>query len=348
VSQSKTTGDAPGITARVDAWLDANTGLAAPCSFELIAGGRSNLTYRVTDREGTTAVLRRPPLGELLPSAHDMGREHRIIAALHGSAVPVAEPLGFCEDESVAGAPFYVMAHVPGTVIRNEQIALTALDEAGRARVSDSLVEVLAELHRVDPDAVGLGDLGKREDYVARQLGRWSRQWEASRTRELPLVDDVHRRLVERIPVQQTSSIAHGDYRLDNLMIGPDATVAAVFDWELGTLGDPLADLAALLTYWGRPDDEFLALPGTPTVVEGFPDRPELAARYGATSDLDLEPLPYYVAFAHWRLACILEGVYARFRSGAMGQEDEDLEGYADRVGALAARADDILRGGAW
>ena len=341
-------GGAPGITSDVDVWLAANTELRPPCRYELISGGRSNLTFRVTDSNGSRAVLRRPPLGELLPSAHDMGREHRIIAALHGSTVPVAEPLGFCADPEVAGAPFYVMAEVEGTVVRDETVARDALDASDRVEVTESLVDVLADLHRIDPDAVGLGDLGKREDYVARQLSRWSRQWAASRTRELPLVDDVHRRLTECIPEQQAAAITHGDYRLDNLMIGPDATVAAVFDWELCTLGDPLADLASLVTYWGRPDDEFVALPGTPTVVEGFPERPALVERYGSTSTLDLEPLPYYVAFANWRLACILEGVYARYRSGAMGVDGEDGTGYGERVGALAARADAILEGAAW
>lgn len=307
----------------MDAWLTASiAGLAAPFSYEPIAGGHSNLTFLVTDAEGRRVVLRRPPLSHALASAHDMGREHRIIAALADTAVPVAPALGLCTDTEVNGAPFYVMGFVDGHVVRDVDTARRVLDLGARDAAGDSLVATLAAIHSVDPAAVGLGDLGRHEGYIARQLKRWHGQWHASKTRELAAIDEVHAALSARIPEQGPAAIVHGDYRLDNCIVDDHGHVVAVLDWELCTLGDPMADLGLLMVYWTGPGDEPSANAFAATRVEGFPDRAEIARRYAAVSGRDVSMLDYYVAFAFWKLACIIEGVYARYLAGAMGASD--------------------------
>ena len=311
--------------------------VAPPLTFDLIAGGRSNLTYRVTDTADHAWVLRRPPLGQVLATAHDMGREHRIIDALAPTDVPVAPVVGLCTDEAVIGAPFYVMGFVEGLVARNADAA-KHLDVAARGRASEQLADVLARIHAVDPDAVGLGDLGRKEGYIERQLKRWYGQWESSRTRDLPVVDEVHDALAARVPEQGPAAIVHGDYRLDNCMLRPDGTIAAVLDWELCTLGDPLADVGLLLVYWTDRHESQPALMEPTTTLDGFPSKHELVARYAATSGRDIGDVDYYVAFGYWKLACILEGVYARYRGGVMG-ETSGYEGFAVQVEMLASRA---------
>jgi aminoglycoside phosphotransferase (APT) family kinase protein len=324
--------------ARVTAWFQAHAPeVTPPLSFELIAGGRSNLTYRVTDAAGHAWVLRRPPLGQVLATAHDMGREHRIISALAATDVPVAPVVGLCEDEAVNGAPFYVMGFVDGLVAR-DAAAAQALDVDARARAGDQIPDVLARIHAVDPDAVGLGDLGRREGYVERQLKRWYGQWQKSKTRDLPVVDEVHDALAARVPEQGPAAIVHGDYRLDNCLLAPDGTIAAVLDWELCTLGDPLADVGLLLVYWTEPGDRHPALLDASTTLEGFPTRAAVIERYAAASGRDVSDVDYYVAFGYWKLACILEGVYARYRGGVMG-ESSGFEGFARQVEILADAA---------
>jgi aminoglycoside phosphotransferase (APT) family kinase protein len=324
--------------ARVTAWFEAHApDVAPPLTFELIAGGRSNLTYRVTDTAGHAWVLRRPPLGQVLATAHDMGREHRIIAALAATDVPVAPVVGLCEDDAVTGAPFYVMGFVDGLVAR-DAAAAQALDVDARARAGDQIPDVLARIHAVDPDAVGLGDLGRREGYVERQLKRWYGQWQKSKTRDLPVVDEVHDALAARVPEQGPAAIVHGDYRLDNCLLAPDGTIAAVLDWELCTLGDPLADVGLLLVYWTEPGDPHPALLDASTTLEGFPPRAAVIERYAAASGRDVSDVDYFVAFGYWKLACILEGVYARYRGGVMG-ESSGFEGFAHQVEILAEAA---------
>ena len=222
----------------------------AAAAFERIAGGLSNLTYRVSDASGRRWALRRPPLGKTLGSAHDMAREHRVLSALAPTEVPVPPLVGLCEDESVTGAPFYAMEFVDGPVLRGVAEAEVFPDEGDRRAIGFRVAETLASIHAVDPDAVGLGDLGRKEDYVARQLRRWQGQWEKSKTRELETVDRVHERLAERIPEQGPATLVHGDYRLDNMILTATGEVAAVVDWELCTLGDPLADVGTLMAYW--------------------------------------------------------------------------------------------------
>jgi len=330
--------------AKVTAWFEANApGATPPLSFALIAGGRSNLTFRVDDAAGHAWVLRRPPLGHVLATAHDMSREHRIISALAPTDVPVPGVVGLCEDVEVNGAPFYVMDFAEGAVLRNRAEG-EALDVAARKHAGDQIADVLARIHAVDVDAVGLGDLGRKEAYLERQLKRWHRQWEQSKTRELPVVDEVHAILAARQPKQGPAAIVHGDYRLDNCLVGPDGSITAVLDWELCTLGDPLADVGLLLVYWSEPGDNGAALGDSATLLDGFPSRAELKAAYATASGRDLGEIDYYMAFGYWKLACILEGVYARYRAGVMGKSD-GFEPFAGQVEVLAQAARNTIEG---
>ena len=322
-------------------WLTANVpGTRAPFALELIAGGRSNLTYLVTDGAGRRMVLRRPPLGHVLQSAHDMGREHRIIQALTPTAVPVPPALGLCEDVTVLGAPFYVMDFVDGVILRDEAAVAAAFPEDRRGAVSDALVDCLADLHALDPDAVGLGELGRKDDYVGRQLRRWKRQFDAARTREVHAIEEAHRRLAAAVPPQRRTGIVHGDYRLDNCMVAADGAIAAVLDWELCTLGDPLADLGLLLVYWARPgDDGPELLTGLSTSMPGFRERSEVVDRYVAATGADVSDVDYFVALGYWKLACIFEGIYARYAAGVMGDDGASADLYADQAVELGKAA---------
>jgi aminoglycoside phosphotransferase (APT) family kinase protein len=329
----------------VEAWFTANiAGARPPLRFERISGGRSNLTYAVADAGGRRWALRRPPLGKRLASAHDMGREHRIISALQSTEVPVPPVAGFCEDESVNDAPFYVMEFVEGPILRTRQETEATFDEEARRAIGERVVDTLVAIHAVDPDAVGLGELGRKEDYVARQLHRWQGQWEKSRTRELPLVDDVHRRLAARIPDQGPATIVHGDYRLDNMILTGKGEVAAVVDWELCTLGDPLADVGLLIVYWAEPGDDLLPLLDPPTTAPGFPSRDELKRLYSERSGRDLSQIAFYEALGYWKLAVILEGVFSRYAAGQYGEPEEGYEEFGRVVGRLAEAADEAER----
>lgn len=305
--------------ARVTSWLVANVaGAVAPFSFSLIAGGRSNLTYKVTGSDGGQFVLRRPPLGHVLATAHDMGREHRIISAVGLTQVPVAKAVGLCTDSDVNGAPFYVMDFVEGVVLDSPETGMT-IDLAARTNASHSLIDTLVELHAVEPDTIGLGDLGKREGYLERQLRRWSTQWANSKTRELPVVEELHRRLASKVPAQIYTGIAHGDYRLGNCLVDPTTgSVKAVLDWELCTLGDLLADIGYLLVYWSDEGNP-LRRENDPSGSPGYLSRAQILARYSERSGRDLSNIGYYEAFSCWRLACIAEGVLNRYKAGVMG-----------------------------
>jgi aminoglycoside phosphotransferase (APT) family kinase protein len=332
--------------ARVVPWLEAHVpGVTPPVDFTLIAGGHSNLTYRLDDAGGHAFVLRRPPLAQVLATAHDMGREHRIISALGPTAVPVPVALGYCEDPAVNGVPFYVMGFVPGHVLRDADSAEKLLDPPARRRAGERIVDVLADIHAVDPDAVGLGELGRREGYIGRQLRRWYGQFQASKTREVPLIDAVHARLQAAVPDQGPATIVHGDYRLDNCLVDDGGSVAAVLDGELCTLGDPLADVGLLTVYWTDPGDDTAALLASPTTVDGFPRRRELLERYAERSGRDLSNIGFYTAFGYWKLACIIEGVYARYRGGAMGRDATGFEAFGEQVLRLAERAERALGG---
>jgi aminoglycoside phosphotransferase (APT) family kinase protein len=289
-------------------------------------------------------VLRRPPLSHALASAHDMGREHRIISALHHSQVPVAPALGLCTDLEVNDAPFYVMSFVDGLIIRDNETAKRDLNEATRLHASNSLIDTMAKIHQVVPSEVGLGELGRHEGYIERQLKRWYGQWNASKTRELPAIDRVHDELLKRIPEQGPATIVHGDYRLDNCMIDTQGNIAAVLDWELCTLGDPMADLGLLMVYWTGPDDDAGANNFATTTAPGFLNRQQLAERYAHASGRDISHLDFYVSFAYWKLACIIEGVYARYISGAMGEHDpQAFDAFKTQVETAAEKAEQLL-----
>jgi aminoglycoside phosphotransferase (APT) family kinase protein len=329
----------PGIdrTALDAWWRDHTPAVDPPLAFSRIEGGLSNLTYDVADQRGRRWVLRRPPLHGVIQSAHDMAREHRIMVALADSDVPVPPVVGHESDATVTGAEFYVMDFVDGPVYRSAAQVEAETTTDHRATISRSLVDTLAILHAVDPDVVGLGDLGRREDWCARQLRRWRRQWEHTVTGPSPAFDEVHARLTADIPSQQGFGIVHGDYRLDNVIFTPAGDVAAVVDWELCTLGDPLGDLGILCAYWADPDDEIRSLPQAATHLPGFLTRAELIDRYAERSGRDLGHVGFYVALAFWRLAAILQGVYARFRSGAYGDVSS-----AD-VASMPTRIDHLL-----
>jgi aminoglycoside phosphotransferase (APT) family kinase protein len=325
-----------------DWFLGADIEFAEPLSPTLITGGRSNLTYRVVDSRGKIFVLRRPPKGEVLQSAHDMSREFRVLQALAPTRLPVPAPLRLCTDDAVLGAHFYVMTFVPGAVIANDDDG-ASYAPAARARASCNLIDALAEIHQVDVDAVGLGSLGRKDNYSARQLRRWLRQFHASTSREVPMIDTVHDRLVASMPPQRYTGLVHGDFRPGNVLLSSEGRVQAVLDWELATLGDTLADLGWMIATWREPGEAELF--ESPSGHKGWLTRAELIARYEARTGRDLTDLWWYQAFALWRLACIFEGVYTRYRSGVMGTDGADVEAQGDLVLRLAAAASDALDG---
>ena len=333
-------------SANVNAWLAAHVpALALPVDYELIAGGHSNLTYSARDAAGRCYVLRRPPLGHVLESAHDMGREYRVVHALRDSGVPVAPTHGLCLDVAVNSAPFFVMDFVAGLVPHDDQAA-AQMPAAARVALSTDVADVLARLHKLDPDAVGLGSLGRKENYVARQLKRWAQQWEQTRTEPVAAMEDAFRLLSERMPAQLGASIVHGDYRLGNFIVA-GGKIQAVLDWELCTLGDPLADLGYLLNTWMAPEERRGdAEDSMPTTAGGFSSREALVARYAELTGFDLQHIDYYRAFQQWRLAAIRQGVYKRYLVGAMGSaRDFDLDGYKQIIERKAQIAVALLGG---
>jgi len=318
----------------------------APLELERVRGGHSNETFYVTRGAGRW-VLRRPPLGPLLPTAHDVGREYRVLSALTNTAVPVPRPVLFCDDTAVIGAPFYLMERVPGVVIRAALPPAFAADEGARRGLGEALIDALAELHAVDWQAVGLDDFGKPLGYLERQLRRWTGQLDASRTRPLPDLDAVTAWLQANLPESPPATIVHGDYRLDNLMYAPEppARVLAIVDWEMATIGDPLADLGYLLSFWREPDDPEFNLDGAwnITAQPGFPTRAELVARYAERTGRRMTHVSFYVALAIWKLAILLEGSYKRHLAGTT---DDPFFATLDRgIPMLARRALAVCRG---
>jgi aminoglycoside phosphotransferase (APT) family kinase protein len=324
----------PGIdVAAVGAWLGEHVnGLEPPFVFTRIGDGQSNLTFRVEDTQRRSVVVRRPPLGEILASAHDVVREHRILTALHPVAFPVPRTLGVCEDSSITGAPFYAMEHCDG-------IAAEGLERASRAAAGRQIAGTLAELHSIDLDGIGLGDFRRPESLISRQLRRWRRQWEASKTRELDDVEDVAGWLEARMPEERETVLLHGDYHLHNFVFAPDGRLRAVLDWELSTAGDPLADVGQMVAYWNelRSLEGFFRKPVA--AAEGFPDAAALADLYAEAAGRDLSELAYWVAFAYWKIAIIVEGVYRRWLNDP--QNGSDAGSLAPAVVRLAALARD-------
>jgi aminoglycoside phosphotransferase (APT) family kinase protein len=303
----------------------------APLDAHLIAGGRSNLTYVITD--GTHEwVLRRPPLGHVVETAHDMRREFRVLSGLHDTDVPVPEVFAFSDDDSLVGSPFYVMERVHGRILRTTA-EMAVLSPAEATACSEQLVDVLAALHTVDADAVGLGDFGRPDGFLARNVARWGKQWQANKTQDRPALDELTRRLPAAVPPSGPPAIVHGDYRLDNTMLALDdpGRIVAVLDWEMSTLGDPLTDLGLFLVYWGGGEQLAVLTPQGVADLPGFLTGDEIIARYRAQSGRSVEHLDFYVIFAMYKLAIIVEGIHARFLMGkTLG------DGFAD-MGAMVA-----------
>lgn len=328
-----TTSDPPGISAgAVSDWIAERVpGVRSPLSFTAVGNGRSNLTYLAEDENGGAVIVRRPPLGDALESAHDVAREHRVLSALHPLGQPVPRPLALCEDRGTTGAPFCVMERVDGALVDTTEAA-EAVDREARVRAGRSIPETLARLHEVDLERSGLGKMARSEDHAGRQLRRWSRQWEASRTRDLPLVDELGDRLREAVPSQPETTIVHGDFTTNNLLMAPDGEVAAILDWELWTLGDPIADLAWLGIWW-PPDADRAPLGGEPpSAVDGAPAAAAVMATYTERSGRELDRLGFWTALSYWKLVIILEGVFRRWR--------EDPANGGESAGEILPRAD--------
>jgi aminoglycoside phosphotransferase (APT) family kinase protein len=330
---------------RLTEWLTSQVpGTCPPFTSTVLAGGNSNVTVLLADSAGQRTVLRRPPAGTSLDTAHDVVREARILSALASAGTPVPGVVAMCQDAAVIGAPFFVMQYLDGIHCHGTRDAYS-LDPAVRRAAGENLAGALAELHRLDIDAIGLGDLGRRGDYIARQLRRWQRQVDADRQRPTPDIDVAHAILSQRVPPQRRTSVVHGDIRLDNCILDHVGRVIGVVDWEICALGDPLADLGVLLAYWAEPGDEVIALNDPPTLVPGFPGRAELAAAYltasGLSEDTDVD---FYVAFAWWKLACIIEGVWAR-AARKHQRLARPLDSYARQALSVAAHARHLADG---
>jgi aminoglycoside phosphotransferase (APT) family kinase protein len=362
----------PGIPspARLEGWLNDTVGgePSELVGIQLIAGGRSNLTYRLTVAgagRSRPLVLRRPPLGHVLPTAHDMGREYRVLSGLSGTQVPVARPVAFCADTEVIGAPFYLMEYVPGAVLRTRQDT-AGLTEVQARELSEDLADMLAAIHGVDIEAAGLSGLGRGTGYLRRQLDRWQRQWELSVTRDVPGYGELVARLTDRLPAEGEATLVHGDFRLDNVLVtvAQRPRITAVVDWEMATIGDPLADLGLTLVYWTDPGEESWLnpaaedpntpatdpnTPATPargvstdaTASPGFLSRAEFAAGYAERTGRDISRIGYYVAFGYFKLAVVLEGINARYLQHQTVGEGFDQDGLA--VPTLVARAHEVL-----
>ncbi|WP_375000636.1 phosphotransferase family protein [Aeromicrobium sp. CTD01-1L150] len=322
-------------------WLDHHlpeqTGGALTA--RLIAGGRSNPTYELSD--GTREwILRRPPHGHVLPTAHDMRREHRVLDALAGTAVPVPGVVGPSADADVIGVPFYVMDKLPGITLRTRADAARLSPERRRS-LAHTMVDALAVLHEVDPAEVGLGDFGRPAGYLDRQLDRWRRQWEASATSPRPEVDELLHRLARHRPTTRRSGIVHGDFKLDNIMVDVDGSrILGVLDWEMSTLGDTDADLGTLCSFWDEPGEPEHPITAGSTAIQGFPSREELVERYAFVRGIDVPDISWYRAFADVKTAVILEGIHARHRSGLT--VGEGFDGVGEMVGTLLDRALDL------
>jgi aminoglycoside phosphotransferase (APT) family kinase protein len=336
----------PGIDVeRVTRWLVEHVPpLEPPLEFARVGAGQSPPPFRVAPAAGRLIVVRRPPLGELLASAHDVAREHRILAALAPAGVRAPRPLALCTDLDVTGAPFYAMEHVDGLVLSHvataERLAPEARSAAGRG-----LATALAEFHALDVEAIGLGGLKRPESLVSRQLRRWKRQWDASKTRELPVVDDLAERFAERLPEERETVLVHGDYHLGNALVDLDGRVRAVLDWELCSVGDPMADVGGMIAYWNELGAGTGGEPGVfrelVTLLPGVPTSAELLEEYARASGRDVGGIGFWVAFAYWKIAIIVEGVYRRWLNDpANGSDAGSLQ---PAVARLAARAQEAL-----
>ena len=328
---------------RLGEWLSGmGSTVSPPLRQELVSGGRSNVTYLLTGSGGTRAILRRPPFDAVLATAHDMNREWRFISALRDTGVPVPRTIARDESGELLGVPFYVMSYVEG-LVPHDAAAASSLEPEARGALAAQLIDVMADLHQVDVDSVGLGDIARRDGYIQRQLRRWKGQRDQSACTDVEAVGRAYERLVSLVPEQVRTGIVHGDLRLGNVICDGSGAIEAVLDWELATLGDPLADLSWLISSWAQPADQpsGVADPhAAPSTLDGFPGRDWLAARYAERSGADLSNLSFYIAFSIWRGVCISAGVYTRYMSGAMADDGFDV---APMRLSLEARAEEVL-----
>ena len=313
----------------VETWVKNHvSSLEPPFIWTQLPGGHSNLTYQIEDTKGTRAVIRRPPRGKLLPKAHDMSREWAVISALFGTDVPVPEPIAFCEDTSITGAWFYIMGFVQGSPLYNTDDLNNLVPEASRKKLARSFIDKLAALHNLKPDEIGLSKLGRKDGYVARQVKTWYRSWTSScEAAELddPRAHRLQRFFLDNLPEQELARVVHGDYGFHNTLVGSDDTVSAIVDWEISTLGDPLADLAYALMSWQTSDSSAPRNPDSITAQPGFPNREYLADRYHKITGLDLSNLNFYLGFNRWKSAAIVHGVYARYMEDQKSTVGVDL-----------------------
>jgi len=331
--------------ATIDAWLPSVSGATGPFIWTRLEGGHSNLTYLIVDADNREFVIRRPPQGELLPKAHDMWREYRIIDGLWPTPVPVAEPVSYQDDRSLCEAHFYVMGKVDGNALYTGEEVAALLDVPARKRAGESFVDTLAALHSIAPEDVGLGDLGRPDGYVARQLKTWYGSWTASvgdADYDDARTHGLHELLSTNIPEQGEGRVVHGDFGPHNCLFLSDGSLSAVLDWEIATLGDPLADIAYSINAWTESGDNIAEGVDAPTVLEGFPGRQELMERYAAATGADLSLMPYYRAFNWFKTACIIHGVYARYRAGKKSTEGVDMDLLHTRIGIALDNADTL------
>ncbi len=334
--------------ATIERWMPSVTGVTQPIAWERLPGGHSNLTYLLTDGNGREIVIRRPPQGELLPKAHDMWREYRIIDGLWTTDVPVAEPIAYCDDRDICEVHFYVMGKADGQALYDGETVSAWLPEPVRRHAGDHFVDVLAALHSIEPADVGLAELGRPDGYVARQLKTWYGSWNASipyAKHDEPRVHELHEMLVNRIPEQGPGRVVHGDYGPHNALFSQAGNVTAVLDWEIATLGDPLADFAYSINAWVEPGDAGVYGADPPTALPGFPSRADLIERYAAATGADLSDLAYYRSFNSFKTACILHGVYARYQAGQKSTEGVDMESLFARIGLSLDAAEERAGG---
>lgn len=323
-------------------WMELAAGepVTGDLAARLIAGGRSNPTYEVTDGSRSW-VLRRPPYGHILPSAHDMGREYRVLSALQDTGVPVPHVVGLCTDADVLGAQFYVMDKLDGVTLRTQEDTARLTPEQ-RGELADAMVDTLVTLHEVDPAAVGLADWGRPDGYLERQLRRWRGQWEASMTQPRPEVEELLRRLSATLPSGSHPGIVHGDFKVDNVMVDREdpTRILGVLDWEMSTLGDTLTDLGILCSFWDQEGEFFNPITNGATALPGFPSRAQVVERYAAARGIEVADLDWYMVFADFKIAVILEGIHARHLQGHTS--GADFEGVGAMVGPLLERAVDL------
>jgi aminoglycoside phosphotransferase (APT) family kinase protein len=319
-----------------------------PFTFGLIAAGGSNLTYRIDDADGRKFILRRPPAAAVLASAHDVAREHRIMSALEGTDVPVPEMLAFCGDSAITGAPFYVMSYAEGLILRRQETA-AEIGEDNCRRAAVAFFETLARIHTLDTTRAGLDDLSRAGGYVTRQLRRWLAQYTAScRGNPNPLVLQLHDRMAAKPPADtgRQGLLVHGDYHIDNAVLDPTMSVKAVLDWELATLGHPIADLCWALMFWARPGDPMVMMEEPVTAAPGFPNRAEMAGVYEKASGYPLDNLSYFQAFALWKLSCLIQGSLFRAEEGGSGGRQHgraaDPAQIRGRIQAMLEQANDF------